>query len=244
MEIQSTQNEKVKLWTKYHQKKYRDRDHCFLIEGTHLIQEALQAKRLQTLLVRKGCPILFNDANEIFEVSDEVIKKLTQNVSKVDYIGVCTIKKEADLQYKKVILLDDVQDPGNLGTIIRSAYSFGYDAVLMSQGCVDVYNDKVIRSTQGALFHIPIFQTCLIDEIKQLQTQNIKVYGTSLHDAVALSTCDTNEEVALVFGNEGSGVKSEILSLCDQNIKIEMHTFESLNVAVAASICMYYFSNK
>ena len=132
------------------------------------------------------------------------------------------------------------QDPGNVGTIIRTAYSFGFDAVVLSSNSVDLYGDKLIRSTQGALFHIPVFQNDLITVIAQLKKQNIPVYGTALRGGKGLSAFMPVKAVALVFGNEGNGVSEAVLNACDQNIFIEMESFESLNVAVAAGICMYH----
>lgn len=241
MEITSTSNVKVKEWLKYHQKKYRDKDSRFLVEGEHLIKEALAMNKLEVLLLRKGSPLLFQGVKEVYEVSDEIINRLSTNVSKVNYIGICSKLEAHFSSFQKVLLLDDVQDPGNLGTIIRSALSFGFNGIYVSKGCVDVYNEKVIRSTQGALFHIPIKQVDLQEEIKRLKEQGYCVYATALKDAKPLSSIEKTDQVALVFGNEGSGIKNEIMAICDERIYIEMNAFESLNVAVAAGICMYYF---
>ncbi|NBK97913.1 MAG: RNA methyltransferase [Erysipelotrichia bacterium] len=241
MEITSSSNTKVKKWIKYHQKKYRDQDHCFLVEGEHLIEEAIQANALQVLLVRMNQINPFSDHYETYYVSDEIMDRLSTNVSQVNYIGVCIQKQVCFANFKKVLLLDDIQDPGNLGTIIRSAYSFGFEGVFVSKGCVDLYNEKVIRSTQGALFHLPVKQVDLKDLIPILQSKGYTVYATALAHAQPLSQYENIEQVALVFGNEGSGVHKDIIALCDASIKIEMMAFESLNVAVAAGICMYHF---
>lgn len=241
MEINSMSNAKVKKWMKYHTKKYRDEDRMFLIEGEHLVEEALNANVLDSLIIRKGKENKFIFDRNVYEVSDDVMNKLSKNISSVDYIGVC---KQIDLhndKMNKIIILDEVQDPGNVGTILRTAYSFGYDAVYMSNGCADIYNEKVIRSTQGALFHLPIYRKDLKEEIAFLKENNVKVLATSLRNALPLSTYSKEEKVALIFGNEGQGVKDEIIDLCSSSIKIEMEAFESLNVAVAAGICMYYF---
>ena len=142
---------------------------------------------------------------------------------------------------KRIIVLDDVQDPGNVGTIIRTALSFGYDAVLLSAHSCDIYNEKVIRSTQGALFHIPVIRGDVHEMLIKLKQSKIKILATSLRDATALRKIRIPEAFALVFGNEGKGVSEEVLQLADTHVYIEMHTFESLNVAVAAGICMYAF---
>ena len=241
MDIISTSNSKVKNWMKYQQKKYRDKDACFLVEGRHLIQEALHNKCVHQLLIRKGNENPFEFGDEVYFVSDEVMNKLSKNVSKVDYLAVCRKIDIKNEDATKILLLDDVQDPGNLGTMIRSALSFGFDQIYVSKGCVDVYNEKVIRSTQGALFYIPIIQAELNELILNLQSEGFKVYATALHNAKGLQNYNNVEKVALVFGNEGSGVKEEIIAQCDDSIYIEMFAFESLNVAVAAGICMYHF---
>lgn len=240
-EITSVSNPKVKQWVKYHEKKYRDRDGLFLVEGEHLIQEAIQADLLVTLIVTKDCPYTFDFTKECYLVSDEIMKKLRTTVSMNTCLGVCKVKDQHVSLGDKVILLDDVQDPGNAGTIIRTAYSFGFDAVVFSGRSVDIYNEKVIRSTQGALFHMSVLKAHLPDIIRKLKADGSVVYATSLHDAKGLMNFKNQAKVALVFGNEGSGVSDAILELCDDRIFIEMDRFESLNVAVAAGICCYAF---
>ncbi|MDD3049129.1 MAG: RNA methyltransferase [Bacilli bacterium] len=244
MEITSLSNAKVKSWMKYHQKKYRELDKCFLVEGEHLIEEAISANALSVLIIRNGKQNIFSSAYETYYVSDEIIDRLSTNISSVDYMGVCSQKQVCFADFKKVLLLDDIQDPGNLGTIIRSAYSFGFEGIFVSKGCVDIYNEKVIRSTQGALFHMPMKQANLSEIIPFLKEKGYLVYATSLQNAIALSEVENKEQIALVFGNEGQGVHEEIINLCDASIKIEMNAFESLNVAVAAGICMYHFRKK
>ncbi len=243
MEITSLSNHKIKTWMKYQQKKYRDKDARFLVEGEHLIQEALQANCLEYLIVRMGATSNFAFVDEIYYVSDEIMDKLSKNVSKVDFIGVCRKQEVAIHNATRICLLDDVQDPGNLGTIIRTAYSFGFDAIYLGKGCVDAYNEKVIRSTQGALFHVALFEQSLVDFIPKIKEEGFVVYATSLHDAKGLQTFENKGKIAVVFGNEGSGVSEAVIALSDDSIFIEMHAFESLNVAVAAGICMYHFRN-
>lgn len=240
MYISSTSNPKIKQFAKYKEKKYREMDQCFLIENEHLIGEAIQAKLLKTLLVLPENTYPVFDG-EIIEVSEEVMHKLKSNVSIPKMIGVCHMKSNKIELGTRIMLLDDVQDPGNAGTIIRTAYSFGFDSVILSNKSVDLYNEKLIRSTQGAFFHLPIIRGDLKDFIKKIKQENIPVLVTSLKDAKPLSTFPFYQKLALIFGNEGSGVREEILALADEKVYIEMNRFESLNVAQAASICAYYF---
>ncbi len=238
--ITSLSNPKVKQWLKYHKKKYRDQDDCFLVEGEHLIEEARKAGILQTMIVREG---YFYDFDDCYEVSNEIMDRLCLSTSKENIMGLCHKLSLQPKQLDRILLLDDVQDPGNMGTLIRSAYSFGFDAIYVSKQSADLYNEKVIRSTQGAMFHIPVICDSLETRIPKLQ-QEMPVYATALHHATSLSNMEVLSKIALVLGNEGNGVKQQIIDLCDGSIKIEMHAFESLNVAVAAGICMYYFRKR
>lgn len=243
MVITSVQNAKVKQWMKYHEKKYRDQDKKFIVEGEHLIQEADTANIIHELIVVEGYEHEWQ-SYPCHYVSKEVMKKLCGSISGSKIIAICNYMVFHKPLKKRYILLDDVQDPGNVGTIIRTAHSFGYTAVVLSKGCADLYNEKVIRSTQGALFHIPVMRLDLAGVIEELQKEGTKVFATALTNASSLSSSQQNEEIALVFGNEGKGVSNNILSICDERIYIEMKTFESLNVAVAAGICMYHYMIK
>lgn len=238
MEITSLTNAKVKQWVKYKEKKHREQDQVFMIEGEHLLQEAYQAGLIDCILVEKGKEPLYQEF-PVYVVTKEILKKLSNSVSGTWIMAVCHYPKQQEIKGKKVILLDGLQDPGNVGTIIRTAVSFSYDTVVLSNQSVDLYNDKLIRSTQGAIFHLNVVRCELPKTIVELKNKGYTIYGTSLHDAKPLAQIKPSESYALIMGNEGQGVSQEVLDLADQNIYIEMDTFESLNVAVAAGICMY-----
>lgn len=241
MEILSTQNARVKYWAKLHEKKHRDQEQLFLVEGEHLIQEAIQSQRLVTLLLQKGEAFSFDFDGEIVIVSESVCGKLAQSKSGTSCIGVVRMEAIFQDELQRVIFLDGVQDPGNLGTIVRSALAFGFDKIYLSKNCVDIYNDKVIRSTQGALFHLAIERCDIKEAIRELKVLGFDIYVTNLKAAKQLHETHTPAKLGLVFGNEGQGVSSEIIEEATQNIIVEMATFESLNVAVAAGICMHYY---
>lgn len=241
MEITSTQNQRVKEWAKLNEKKHRDQSGLFLVEGEHLIQEALSSQRLECLLVEKGVTFQFDCKQEVIEVSESVLSKLSQSKSGTNCIGVVRMEAIQTKIQSKVIFLDGVQDPGNLGTLLRSALAFGFDKVYLSKECVDVYNDKVIRSTQGALFHLAIERCDLLVAATSLKEEGFEVYVTNLKAAKQLYETTTPKKLVLVFGNEGQGVRKELIAMATQNIIVEMATFESLNVAVAAGICMHYY---
>lgn len=236
--ITSVHNEKIRRWSLLHRKKYRDESGCFLVEGEHLIEEALKAGCVEVILSDETCPFAFD---RVIAVTPEIMKKLSANVSDVHLIAVCRQKEETLKPARRVVLLDGVQDPGNLGTIIRSAVSFGFDGIICSFTCADLYNEKTIRSTQGAFFHIPVIREDLHTAIADLQDSGFAVLATALDASLPLKEIRTEEKMAFVFGNEGQGVSREIQELCQQRVRIEMDGFESLNVAVAAGIIMYHF---
>ena len=159
-------------------------------------------------------------------------------------IGVCEQKEPHIAKAQRTVLLDGVQDPGNLGTIIRTAVSFGFDAVYCSEDTCDLYNDKVIRSTQGALFHIPVLRVNLNDLIRNLRNDGFTIVATTLEHSKTMSEIPDTGKLAFVFGNEGKGVTPAIQKAADERLRIEMEGFESLNVAVAAGIVMYHYRRK
>ena len=208
--ITSLQNSKVKKWTALHKKKERDLTGLFLIEGEHLIQEALKEGIVETIITDTSC------------------HKLDQQVKDM----------------KRVILLDGVQDPGNLGTLIRTAVSFSFNCVYVSEETVDLYNDKTIRSTQGALFHIPVIRCNLNDVVKELQHDHFTIVATSLEESKTISEIKPVSRMGFIFGNEGQGVSKQLQEAANERLRIEMHGFESLNVAVAGGIVMYEYRGK
>ena len=240
-EITSLQNKKIREWTSLHHKKDRDRTGLFLAEGEHLIQEALKADAVEWIITDETCPFSFP---HVIHVTSQIMKKLSQNVSAVHLIAVCHQKKIFPAELKRVILLDGVQDPGNLGTLIRTAVSFSFDCVYLSENTCDVYNDKAIRSTQGALFHIPVIRGNLKDILDELRKEGFLSVATSLEKSKTFDEIPAQDKMAFVFGNEGQGVTKEIQRQADERLRIEMHGFESLNVAVAGGIVMYHYRGK
>jgi TrmH family RNA methyltransferase len=142
---------------------------------------------------------------------------------------------------KTYLLLDAVQDPGNLGTMIRTADAAGIDAVIIGRGSVDIYNSKVLRAAQGSHFHLPIISGDLHEWIDKLQENDISVFGTALEGASVYTDITPTDSFALIVGNEGNGVGKDILSSTTANLYIPIYgKSESLNVAVATGILLYY----
>ncbi len=236
--ITSLQNSKIKKWTALHKKKERDLQNRFLIEGDHLIQEGLKAEIVETIITDGECPFYCKD---IVQVTPQIMHKLSENVSAVHLIAVCHKPKIYPKKLERVLLLDGVQDPGNLGTLLRTAVSFSFDAIYVSEETCDLYNDKVIRSTQGALFEIPVIRTSMLDVMAALKKDGFQIIATSLEESKTMHEIPACEKMAFVLGNEGQGVSKEVQNAADERLRIEMHGFESLNVAVAGGIVMYQY---
>ena len=176
-------------------------------------------------------------------VSSNVMKSLSNLSSIPTIIGVCNFIEDNNNLGNKIIILDGVQDPGNLGTIIRSAKAFNFDTVVLGLDTVKKYNEKVIRATQGMIFNTNIITRDLSSFIPKLISDNYHVYGTDVVNGTNVIDIDKAGKVAIIMGSEGSGVSNELKSIVKDNIYIEMNEdCESLNVAVATSIIMYEFS--
>ena len=237
MIITSLENNKIKKYLKLKNKKNRDEDKLFIVEGEHLVEEAIKNDLLFDLLVLENYECKIDFPYTI--VSNSVMKKLSDMDSLPKVIGIVKMKESNKTLGNHILILDDIQDPGNLGTIIRSSVAFNVTDIILGLGCVDLYNDKVIRSTQGLMFNINIVRCDIKEIILDLKNKGYLILGTNVNDGEDVSTIVTSK-YALVMGNEGNGVKTEIQELCDKNIYIEMNkNCESLNVGVATSIILY-----
>lgn len=237
MEITSPNNDLIKELTKLNNKKYRDLTNTFLIETEHLVNEAIKNNLVKLIIVQKE----YNFETDIKKivVTKEVMKKLSDSVSCPKVMAVA-VKKENNTIGNKVIALDRLQDPGNLGTIIRSAVAFNFDTIILSEDTVDLYNPKVVRATQGMLFNINIIKCPLKDKITALKDKDYLILGTKVTNGVDVKNYEINKKFVLIIGNEGQGISNDILNLCEDFLYINMNKkCESLNAGVAASILMY-----
>lgn len=233
----SIDNIKIKDIQKLQSKKYRDLTNTFLIEGEHLVLEASKAGLLNLIIKLEDYDLENDYELEIISCSSKVMRFLSEldNPSKV--IGVCN-KKAGNIFGEKILMLDNIQDPGNLGTIIRSAVAFNVDTIVLSEDCVDLYNSKVIRGSQGMIFNTNI----VIGNLKEIiaSLKGYTIYGTKVDGGTELKTISENDKKIIIMGNEGKGLKKDILDLCDKYLYINMNSnCESLNVAVATSIILY-----
>ena len=243
MIITSTNKEHIKEINKLKEKKHRDFTKTFLIEGEHLVYEAQKKGLIKEIILLEGTDIQYNDVKTTY-VSKEVMKKISNMESYPNIIGVC-YKKENQKIGNQILILEDIQDPGNLGTIIRSSVAFGIDTIILSEKTVDLYNPKVLRSTQGMIFNINILVDDIEEILNKLKKENYKIYGTKVENGKNIKELPKEDKYALIIGNEGNGMSENTSKLCDECLYIKMNnSVESLNAAVAASILLYELSNK
>ncbi|MGX6978758.1 TrmH family RNA methyltransferase [Vagococcus elongatus] len=254
-EITSLQNATIKETKKLLKPKYREQTGDYLIEGEHLIQEALkEALNFEKIFVTEKFIAnhetfeLLKASTDVFLVSEQVMKSLSSLPTPQGIAGVLQ-QQEKPLQFPlegPLLILDRVQDPGNVGTMIRTADAAGYAGVVLGEGCADIYSGKVQRSLQGSHFHLPVVQKKLETFLPFLKENGIQLLGTALDEEAKIYTEFTPEKnFALIMGNEGQGVAQQFLQLTDRNLYIPIHgQAESLNVAVAAGILMYGLKGK
>lgn len=241
MLITSNNNEKIKYYKSLQEKKYRRLNKQFLIEGEHLVIEAIKKNIVEELILIDDD--FDSDLKKVI-VTKDIMRKISMLETPPNIMALCNIK-ENNLIGNKLLLLDNIQDPGNLGTIIRNAVAFNIDTLVLSEDTVDIYNSKVIRGSQGMFFHINIVNSDLNLLVQKLKEDKIKVYGTKVNGGKNLKIINKEKEkFAIILGNEGLGVKEDLLDNCDELIYIEMNEkVESLNVGVASGIILYEFFN-
>lgn len=233
----SVDNPKIKDIRKLNQKKYRDKKNMFLIEGEHIVLEAYKTGNLKELILEQD--ILFPLNVDTMYVTNNIINYISSLETPSNIMGICEKLDEKELG-NRILILDEIQDPGNLGTIIRSAVAFNFDTIILGNNTVDLYNPKVIRASQGMLFHINIITRDLLTFIPELKDLEYKIYGTKVTHGENIKDIAKEDKFAIIMGNEGNGVSEEVLELCDSFVYIEMNNVcESLNVGVAASIILY-----
>lgn len=236
MVITSVNNPKIKEIKKLKNSKYSKEQKLFLIEGEHLVKEAFKLNLLKLTISLDD--VSYNVPNLI--VNKSILESLSSINSTPNIIGVCKYIDENKPLGNRILILDNIQDPGNLGTIIRSSVAFNFTSVVLSLDTVSKYNNKVIRSTQGMLFNTNVISCDIKSLIKKLKDEDYMIYATDVVGGVNVKDIKKPSKFAIVMGNEGSGVSSDIKDLADCNLYIKMNKdCESLNVAVASSILMY-----
>ncbi|MFR0822344.1 MAG: TrmH family RNA methyltransferase [Clostridia bacterium] len=253
--ITSKDNEMVKNIKRLKEKKYRQREQAFIVEGIKLVQEAIQEQMvIKKVVICEDCTtdgsidqsLLYEIAKQdCMYVSKNVFESLTDVVNPQGILAVIEKKnEESSIDYGEdmLIVLDGIQDPGNLGTILRTMDSAGLKQIILSETTADPYNPKVVRSTMGAIYRIHIIQASnILETLKNIQKNKFQVVATSLQTQENIYTIDYHKK-AIVIGNEANGVSKEVLELANQKVKIPMlGKTESLNAAVATSVIIYEY---
>ena len=243
--ITSKANSVVKNAKKLHQKKYRKS--AYLIEGWHLFEEAVQAGvTIEQVFALESYRDQLAAFPQTVWVSEEILRDLADTQTPQGIVAV--IQKEEvglpDLHQGKYLFLEDVQDPGNVGTMIRTADAAGFTGVIVSDKSADIYSLKTLRSMQGSHFHLPIYRMPLTSFVEEAKKSDLPILATTLsRDSKDYRELSSLENFVLVMGNEGQGISSVMAESADQLVHIGMKgRAESLNVAVAAGILMFYFS--
>ena len=253
--ISSKDNEIVKNIRKLKEKKYRDLENCFIIEGIKLIKEAIEeGAKIKQIVVCEECinkgefekDLLYEIAKyNVIYVTEKVFNVLTDVKTPQGILAVVeknNINNEIDFSEDIIVVLDGVQDPGNLGTILRTVDSANLKQIILSNDSADPYNPKVVRSTMGAIFRVNILEVeNLKDELEKVKQNGFKVMVTSLDTKSSIYDTEYNKKV-IVIGNEANGVSKEIQNMADEKVKIPMiGKTESLNASVATGIMIYEY---
>lgn len=254
--ITSSSNPTIKEVKSLYRKKERWAKKSFLVEGIKIVEECIDnnyplsniifSHELRSISGGEGLWQKIRTYDQLIKVPDRLYREISDMENPQGVMAIAIFKQNSIEEiYDKgnpfLLLLDQIQDPGNMGTIIRTADAFGIDGIIVTEGCVDIYNPKVVRSTMGSIFRVPIYHTLegrkIIEELKK---KNLKIYSTSLKGDRFIQDVDFNRPSLLIIGNESKGVSHSLEVLADNLIKIPMiGAAESLNAAIASSIIMY-----
>ncbi|HKL13663.1 MAG TPA: RNA methyltransferase [Halanaerobiales bacterium] len=251
-EITSIKNDKVKYLRKLYQKKYRKERQQFILEGLRLIRGAYKAGAdLENIFLtsdyfnqHKSESFLIYNEDKLTFVSDSIISEVADTTNPQEVIAIVnephTTEQEV-LEKDYILVIDQIQDPGNMGTMIRTAAAAGFQSLIISKGSVDVFNLKVLRSTVGAIYSIPFIKDIELDELRDLlQSKEQKIYAADLNTDTYYNELKYKSPLSLIIGNEGKGIRKELTTIADKLVKIPLKgNIDSLNAGVAAGIIMF-----
>lgn len=254
--ITSSQNPLIKEIKSFRSRKNRSKKGLFIIEGSKLFFEALNEEEKIASIFMSEQFLSTGESKEIlaraaarsiktYALPDRLFKAISDTESPQGILAVIKARhrniNQLPAEGNLLVILETLQDPGNMGTIIRTADAAGFTGIIVSQGCVDVYNPKVLRSTMGSIFHIPLFFSDNLGEtIQILKSKGTKIYAAHLKGTSNYFQLDMHNDTAIIIGNESKGISAEIAALADELVKIPMiGKAESLNASVAAALLMY-----
>ena len=237
--ISSKQNTKIKEIGKLiSDNSYRKERKEFVIEGFHLLEMALEDNLVKAIFSLEPLKNIDEKITN-YIVSEDILKKISTQKNPQGVVAICSMRKEKEISHNNVLYLDGVSDPGNLGTLLRTALAFSFKDVILSKGSVSLYNEKTISSSQGAIFRLNIISG---DEqnLINLKEKGYKILATEIKGSVELKNIKKSDKQVLILGNEAHGVNEKILNLADERIRIDINEIESLNVAICGAIMMHY----
>lgn len=257
MDIMSKKNPLIKRVKGLLKRKNRDAENLFIVEGIKVVEEAfaydMEIEHIfytdNVASINGGDQFIKTIENsnvDKYLVSEEVFKEISDTKTPQGVVGVLR-KPERDFEkidlesLKKTLYLDGIQDPGNMGTIIRTAEAFAFDCIFIKKGTVDPYSPKVVRATMGSIYRMPIYYLeDNIGELQYLKDNGFKLYTTYLEGSIPIKDVDYSQKFIITIGNESSGVLDDVVNISDKLVKIPMDgKAESLNAAIASSIIMY-----
>lgn len=254
--ITSSNNSEIKRIKSLYKRKYREKYKEYLVEGLRIVDHGIAQGLIKKIFVSESFAAnehvdfdinnLDNKAFEVIVISDKLFREVSDTESPQGIIGLVHLEKKTlgDLLLvgtSRLLILDKVQDPGNLGTMIRTADAAGFQGIILAKGSVDHLNPKVVRSAMGSSVYFPVYVSDdILEDIKTLKAQDYKIYGTDLRTDFYYDDIIYPEKTCIIIGNEANGVSEEVLNLSDERIKIPLiGKAESLNASIAASIIMY-----
>ena len=235
-QINSKTNSKIKYLVSLKDSKTRKEAKQFLAEGYKILEMALEANRVKEIYSLEEIKDIPDEIPQ-YIVTKEIMDKISSVKTPEGVVFLCDIIENKSNKNDKIIYLDHVSDPGNAGTIIRTALSFGYDAVVFSNDSVDIYNEKVVASSKGSIFKIPTYK----EDLSTIKKGHQIIASTLSTRSVSLEEAKATKPFVLVLGNESHGISKEVEEMSDLLVKIPMENMDSLNVSIAAGILMYYF---
>jgi len=251
----------IKLLRSLSQRKMREEHGTFIVEGWRALKDALNSGRHVTFVAMTSryvkdadyAPIIHEIEQRkitLKELSDAELRQVSDTVHAQGVIALVAQQKASigdfgDLERSLVVIADRIADPGNLGSIIRTCDWFGVDALILSEGCVDTYNEKVVRSTAGSIFHLHVIDHANLEEfLPSLKDRGFRIVGTAGEAKTSYASVAFQNRTALVLGSEAGGLSPATRKLCDEIVKIERHgRAESLNVVVACGIMLAHLRN-
>lgn len=243
--IESNQNKIIKEVNSLKAKKERDKTGLFILEGKRLVDEIPNSWEIKYLLKAESYSEDIN-FEKVYTVKDSLFEKISETVNPQGILAVCHIKEfdVTNVDYSNspfFVVLENVTDPGNMGTLIRTADAAGADGIFLSKGCVDIYNPKVIRATMGSIFHLPIYRNLnLMDLMEDFKNNNVKTLAAHLKGTSTPYKVDMTTACAVIIGNEANGLSDEISEMGADLVKIPMPgKAESMNAGIAGGILIY-----